>query len=155
MRKILLLICLSLCWYVFSGRHDLLFLTLGIISITTIYVFISQMKLYNTKIMPIKLNLKLFLYIIWLFKEIILSSYLVTKIVWTKKPSKHIKPTTIWLSFSNLNEITSSIYAHSITLTPGTVCLNITEDKIKVHLLNEKDLPELLQNKMIKSIMEL
>ncbi|AIL65340.1 putative monovalent cation/H+ antiporter subunit E [Rickettsiales bacterium Ac37b] len=155
MRKTLLFISLYLCWYILSGRYDLLFLLLGTISIILILVLIYRMKLYSTKTMPIKLSYKLFLYAIWLFKEIIISSCSVAKIVWTKQPEKYIRPTTIWLPFTNLNDIKSSIYAHSITLTPGTVCLNITPDKIKVHVLNEKNIPQLIENKMMQNIIEL
>lgn len=78
-------------------------------------------------------------YIIWLTKEILISGFSVTKIVWTKKttnllPAMELVPTKL------KKELSRVIYANSITLTPGTISVFLDQNKILVHSLSKDGL---------------
>jgi len=81
-----------------------------------------------------KFNLRTIWYIFWLIKEVILSSIQVIKIAY--RSNLAIIPTLDIVSSNQKSEIGTIIYANSITLTPGTVTLNMQDNKLLVHALD-------------------
>lgn len=73
-------------------------------------------------------------YGLWLIKEIFTSSCKVTKIIWKKSPSVTSK--LISLDIESLSECQIVMYANSITLTPGTVAVEIENGKLITHILD-------------------
>ncbi len=75
----------------------------------------------------------LFKFII-LIKDIIYSSFEVAKIIWFNKKFEPF----ITTKKIDSDELTSSLEANAITLTPGTICIDVSEDKkeITIHHLN-------------------
>ena len=53
-----------------------------------------------------------------------------------------------WLPASQRNEITRVIYADSITLTPGTLSIDLDDEWVEVHALNEGSLDALERGEM-------
>ncbi|RYE06361.1 MAG: hypothetical protein EOP33_04035 [Rickettsiaceae bacterium] len=75
-------------------------------------------------------------YLFWLIKEIISSSISVIKVIW----SRTIKEETSGLqqiSIVGLNDTKVVIYSNSITLTPGTIALEINDQILLVHALDK------------------
>ena len=60
-------------------------------------------------------------------------------------PGRTISPQIIQVPDNKKTDIGKVIYANSITLTPGTVTMEMTENKIKVHSLS-KESADNLQN---------
>ncbi len=73
-------------------------------------------------------------YIPWLLKEIIKSNVYVTKLV--LNPRLPIQPQTLTCSPSQKTNTGLAVHANSITLTPGTISVNISENEILVHALS-------------------
>lgn len=145
----ILLFCLF--WIIIAGIGGTkIFLFLSIISIIVSFLCAKYLNLLPKK------SYKIFnfvLYIFWLLKEIAQSSLYVTKLIWSIKPN--IKPTIVEIN-TNLNELGKIvIYANSITLTPGTLSIDIIDNKILVHSLTTKGLRDLLSGSMEKKLQNL
>lgn len=83
----------------------------------------------------IYLNYRSILYFLWLIKEIVVSSVDVVKIIWSKKPS--LDPVFEWIDSEQKNDTSLVIYANSITLTPGTVTVDVANDMLLVYALDQ------------------
>ncbi len=81
-------------------------------------------------------------YWIWLIKEILLSSWAVGKMILT--PRLKIHPRVARLPVGEMGEVLKATYANSITLTPGTLTLEVSPSEIEIHAL-QKDLLESLE----------
>ena len=53
-----------------------------------------------------------------------------------------------WIEVNNLSELGVSIYANSITLTPGTISVETKKNKILVHYLEQNGYKDLLSGRM-------
>lgn len=98
--------------------------------------------------MPTKI--KFILYFPWLLFEIWKSAFSVIKIIWQRKIS--IEPVFEWIDAEGLEEIGEIIYGNSITLTPGTVTLDINNNMLLVHALDKSSIADLQKGIMIKKI---
>ena len=125
------LIILLLTWLLFSGYFKAFFLISGLISSCIIVVMLRYQKIpvYNLSFRSIK-------YVLWLFYQMILSSWSVTKLVW--KRHLNIAPQIKKISHHQKSNYKIVILANSITLTPGTLTINEEEGCLYVHTLMEE-----------------
>ncbi|MCA8918499.1 MAG: Na+/H+ antiporter subunit E [Planctomycetes bacterium] len=73
-------------------------------------------------------------YLLWLLWQIIISNWDVAVRVW--KPKLDVDPSMIKTSYSLKSELAVAIFANSITLTPGTVTVDI-DSKNKEFLVHQ------------------
>lgn len=90
------------------------------------------------------------LYIFILIKEIFKSNFHVAKIVLS--PKLNISPTIVTITTNLKSNFDKTILANSITLTPGTLTLDMTEDKLIIHCLEEESIED-LQNSSFENIL--
>ncbi|SFD42562.1 Na+/H+ antiporter subunit E [Pseudoalteromonas denitrificans] len=128
-------------WLLNSGHYSLLILSLGFASIALILVIAHKMDVVDHESQPIYLSRKIFGYYIWLIKEIIKANITVVKHIWLGE--KSISPTLKAIKVSQKTDMGKVIYANSITLTPGTVAIDIVDNEITVHALLYKDIESL------------
>ena len=100
--------------------------------------------------MPTKISL--ILYFPWLFLEICKSAFSVIKIIWQRKIL--VEPIFEWIDAEGLEEIGEVVYSNSITLTPGTVTLDINNNMLLVHALDKSSIDDLKNGIMIKKILK-
>ncbi len=107
-------------------------------------------------IMPNNLNLnyKALFYFGWLTKEIIISSLSVIRIIWSSK-SLRLKPCFEWVDTIQEDVNGVAIYSNSITLTPGTIALDIQGKFILVHALTARSIEELKAGDMDRRVKEI
>ncbi|MCZ6483090.1 MAG: Na+/H+ antiporter subunit E [Alphaproteobacteria bacterium] len=72
-------------------------------------------------------------YLAWLAKEIILANLAVAKIILS--PSLPLSPLLFRVKTSQKTDVGRVMYANSITLTPGTISLEVEDDDIIVHAI--------------------
>ena len=132
---------LALFWLLNSGHNTSLMISLGVISSLFVLYLVHRMDVVDHESQPIHMTLKFPAYYAWLIKEIILSNYLVVKHIWLGNDS--ISPTLRVIKSSQKTDIGKVIYANSITLTPGTVTVDLQGDKLTVHALCRESLEEL------------
>ena len=71
-----------------------------------------------------------------LIKEIIVSNFHVAKIVLS--PQIAISPQIVIIKTKIKSDFHKTIFANSITLTPGTLTISMDRDKITVHCLKDE-----------------
>lgn len=79
-----------------------------------------------------------FSYLLWLIREVWYSAMTVAQIIWT--PKMPINPGFDEIRTLQTSEGLKVLYANSITLTPGTFTVDMTEDKLLVHSLVRQDI---------------
>lgn len=145
-----LFITLSAFWLLNSGHYSVLILSLGFFSIVFILVIAHKMDVVDQESQPVYLTRNIFGYYLWLIKEIIQANITVVKHIWLGKGS--ISPALEKITISQQTDIGKVIYANSITLTPGTVAIDITGDEIIVHALLRKDIDSLKTGEMDRRV---
>jgi len=128
-------------WLLNSGHYSLLILSLGFASIALVLVITYKMDVVDQESQPIYLSYKIFGYYMWLIKEIIKANITVVKHIWLGANS--ISPTLKTIKISQKTDMGKVIYANSITLTPGTVAIDLVDNEITVHALIYKDIESL------------
>lgn len=92
-------------------------------------------------------------YVVWLGKEIVEANIEVTKLI--LRPKLSIRPRMIRVRASQSTELGRVILANSITLTPGTVSVDMQGDRIWVHALSFEGAEEDLSGDMDRRVCKL
>ena len=154
MRHIIMLsLSLAAFWLASSGHYTALMLSLGVMSIALIVYIAHRMDVVDHEAQPLHLTLKMPAYYAWLIKQIFLSNLLVVKHIWLG--NKSISPVFATITASQKTEIGKVIYANSITLTPGTVTVNLEDDKFLVHALLRESIEDLESGDMDRRVTQL
>ncbi|MBU2677994.1 MAG: Na+/H+ antiporter subunit E, partial [Gammaproteobacteria bacterium] len=148
-----LFIPLVAAWLLWSGIYKPLLLGLGILSCAlTIYVK-QRMDYFETDLYALRFGRRLFGYWLWLAKEIVKSSLDVARIVLS--PSLPISPKVVKIEASCEHPVDQAILANSITLTPGTLALDVYKGEITVHALTQAGADELERGEMDRRVLAL
>ena len=153
LHTISLALALAAFWGLNSGHTSTLMLSLAGLSILFVLYMVRRMDVVDHESAPVHLSLKLPGYCVWLSKEIILANISVVKHIWLGNNS--ISPTMTMVDASQKTDIGKVIYANSITLTPGTVAVDLEGDQILVHALLQGSIDELKAGEMDRRISQL
>ncbi len=148
-----LFITLTIFWLLNSGHNTVLMTWLGFISIVFVLYVAHKMDVVDHESQPIHLSLKLPSYFLWLFKELVLSNVAVVKSIWLGNSS--ISPRLTTIKLSQKTDIGKVIYANSITITPGTVTVDLIGDRIMVHALFKENIDILKAGEMDRRVTQL
>lgn len=141
-----LFLVLAALWLGNSGLYNGLLLTLGLLSVWFSIWLSLRMGIIDDESQPLHLSGKLPGYYLWLAKKVIQSNIEVLVLIW-RGPAA-ISPCVATLPCDQQTEISKVIYANSITLTPGTVAMDLGEDTVLVHSLTTAGIEELQQGEM-------
>lgn len=129
-----LVLILSVFWMVNSGHFEPLLLGFGVVSVLGIGLIILRMEtidgMYES---PVILSVRLPGYLLWLLKEIIVSNLDVIRRIWQRTPD--ISPSVFTINASQKTDVCRVLYANSITMTPGTVTMDVNDGTFTVHAL--------------------
>lgn len=154
MRNIIgLVVLLALIWLLNSGHYEGLFYFFGASSVLLVALIARRMAIVDHETAPVHLTIRLASYYIWLFKAIVLANLDVIKRIW--QPGSNISPCSGWIETQQQSDMGKVIYANSITLTPGTVTLDISGDKLQIHSLTREGLEALRDGEMDRRVAEL
>lgn len=148
--SISLFLTLAAFWLLNSGHYTGLILILGLASIVLVLTISRKMDVVDHESQPIHLKPNIFGYYLWLIKEIIQANITVVKHIWLGKDS--ISPTLEKITISQQTDMGKVIYANSITLTPGTVAIDLAGDELIVHALLRKDIESLKAGEMDRRV---
>lgn len=123
-------------WLLWSGQYTPLLLSFGVASCLFVLLLSRTMNIADEEGAPILLGLRPFSYAPWLIKEIVVSNFDVARRV--LDPSLPIRPQMLKVKASQKGDLARVIFANSITLTPGTVSVDIQGDQITIHALSDK-----------------
>lgn len=136
-------------WILLSGHLQPLLLGLGLLSVVLTVYIVKRMKVIDHESYPLHLSAQLPAFISYLFREIVMSNIDVARRIFAAGP---VKPRLIEVPLQHQSDLARAIYANSITLTPGTVSLALTEDKIIVHALSKEGAEALATGEMSAKI---
>lgn len=138
---LLLLLVLSISWLFWSGIYKPLLISLGAFSCLLSGYLAHRMGFFRHHKALVRLLPRLPGYWLWLFKEIVVSSIDVAKLI--LKPSLPISPRVVVLKALPKTDVGQVILGNSITLSPGTVTLDVFEGEILVHCITNESAEEL------------
>jgi len=149
----MLTVMLIAAWLLWSGFFKPLLLGLGAFSVALVVYLSHRLRLFDTDVFALRFSLRLFQFWGWLFKEVILSSLEVSRLVLS--PKMPISPAVFEFKTRCSHPVDVVILGNSITLTPGTLTLNITDDKLIVHSLTRQGIKALEAGEMDRRIFRL
>ena len=120
-------------WLVLSGHFTTTLMIIGAVSSVGVVALASRMAVIDREGHPIYLFVRATWYWPWLIWQILKSGLDVSRIIVT--PSLPISPTLINVKSSQKTAVGIVTYANSITLTPGTVSVEVEDNEITVHAI--------------------
>tara|TARA_B000000532_G_scaffold113915_1_gene91575 strand:+ start:209 stop:688 length:480 start_codon:yes stop_codon:yes gene_type:complete len=147
-KALLLFVFYFVIWLLLSGHYDPLLLTLGVLSCITCLYVTWKAKFIDEEGLPLHLLIRLPIYTVWLFKEIIKANIDTAKIIILNNPD----PQNFRVKSSQKTEAGKVTYANSITLTPGTVTTVLDGDILEVHALSSDMADDVKSGAMDKKV---
>ncbi len=135
-------------WILLSGYWVPLIIALGIGSVLLCVVIARRLDVSDHEGHPVHLTLPGLTYFPWLIKEIVVSNIAVAKAILCGG----IRPQVLRVKASQSDELGQTVYANSITLTPGTVSLAVEDDYITVHAIMDDTAGGLWTGEMDKKV---
>ncbi len=121
-------------WLLLSGIYTAFLVAAGIGAALGVAALALRMRLIDREGHPIHLCARAFFgYWPWLAKEIVKSAWQVTRVI--LHPRLPIAPRLVRFRPSQASELGLVIHANSITLTPGTICIEANRGEFLVHAL--------------------
>ena len=147
-KALLLFVFYFVIWLLLSGHYDPLLLTLGVLSCITCLYVTWKANFIDEEGLPLHLLIRLPIYTLWLFKEIIKANIDTAKIIIINNPD----PQNFRVKSSQKTEAGKVTYANSITLTPGTVTTVLDGDILEVHALSSDMADDVKSGAMDKKV---
>ncbi len=122
---------LAVTWLLWSGHYTGLILALGAGSVALVVWLSARLGLLDEEGAPIHLALGLVTYLPWLLKEIVVANLDVARRI--IDPALPIQPQWVVTHGDQRTAIGLVLYANSITLTPGTVTVDVQGHALLVH----------------------
>ena len=120
-------------WLLLSGYFTALLISLGVLSLAVSVGIALRMDVVDHESHPVHLTWRIPTYWIWLLAQIIKSNFDVARtILGIGDPPT---PNVVTVQPSQRTELGQVIYANSITLTPGTISVELENGEITVHAL--------------------
>lgn len=145
---------LAILWLLLSGYYfNPLLLGLGGGSVILVLFYAHRMDVIDHEGHPIHLGWRAIGYWMWLMWEIVIANFQIARVILT--PKMPIKPHLIDVKASQASELGHVIYANSITLTPGTVTVDVEGGILHVHALTQESADGLMTGEMDRRVDEM
>ncbi len=140
-------------WLLLSGHYTPLLLGLGGVSTLLVVAISLRMDVVDHEGHPLHLGLRILWYWPWLMVQVLRANVDVARRVLS--PSLPISPRMFKVRATQRTDLGRVIYANSITLTPGTVSVELEGSVILVHALTAEaaeDLREGTMNRLVVGV---
>jgi multicomponent Na+:H+ antiporter subunit E len=148
-----LLLVLFAVWLLLSGIYTPLIIGFGIASCLLVAVIARRLDVIDHEGHPLHLGPQIITYWFWLFWEIVKANIDVAKCVFF--PKKYLSPSLFSTPISQKSDLGKVIYANSITLTPGTVTVDLDDENVLVHALTKEGADGVKTGDMDKRVTEM
>ena len=136
MRLIATAVVLALVWVLWSGHFEPLVVGFGVASVALTVFIAKRLRILDQEAQPMGVFLLRFpVFVGWLIGEIIQANLQVARIILS--PSLPIGSHLIKVPATQKTDLGKVIHANTITITPGTVSLDVRDDFILVHALDD------------------
>lgn len=149
-RRAIVFLILFGFWLIFSGHFDRFHISLGVICAGLVAFFSYDLLLPDLKSRNKLLKAWRFLhYIPWLVYQVLLANLHVVHLVFY--PSK-IRPQIVRFKTTLTSDLAKVTLGNSITLTPGTITMDVSDDEFYIHALSDKVAKDLLTGEMERRV---
>ena len=151
-------ISLMAFWVAMSGFLDAIHLAMGVVSVAGVMMLNHQLKKQRffeddmEDLSELRFG-KSFYYFFWLIYQILVSGFHVLFVI--MRPSMPIKPTMVTFKVDLPSSHAKVILGNSITLTPGTLTVDIEDDTFTVHALDSNSYAGIADDSMPKMVLSL
>jgi multicomponent Na+:H+ antiporter subunit E len=137
-------------WMLWSGHTEVLLLTLGVLSCVLVAVVSLRMGVVDDEGPRLGFVWRLARYAPWLLWQIVRANVDVARRI--LNPKLPIAPRLIRVRTQQRSALGRTVFANSITLTPGTVSVDLEGDHVVVHALTAEAASELLEGAMNRRV---
>jgi multicomponent Na+:H+ antiporter subunit E len=141
-----------IAWIIFNGRITMEILLFGAVISTVMFYFICKYMNYNPqKEKNFYRNILPFCgYLFLLIKEIIIANIAVFRLI--LNGNEVVEPIIVRIKPDLKSEFLRVVLANSITLTPGTITVSISEEELVVHCLDKSLAEGMEQSQFVKML---
>jgi multicomponent Na+:H+ antiporter subunit E len=134
-------------WLLFSGHYDMFHITLGVLCCGLVAHTSHDLLFANPRAGDMRVIVKrFFTYVPWLIYQIALSNLHVARLALS--PRMPIDPEIIMFKTKLESDISLVTFANSITLTPGTITVDVKDGVYYVHAVSKKTAEDLMTGEM-------
>lgn len=148
-----MLLLFFMAWIIFNGNFTLEIVLFGVVIALGMFAFICKFMDYSIqkelrfyKLVPVFIQ-----YVFLLVKEIVQANLSVFRMILSRR--EIVEPVIVRVHTNLKSETTRVILANSITLTPGTITVSMTDDDLLVHCL-DKSLAEGMEDSAFVKLLE-
>ena len=130
-----------------------LMLVFGLSSCILAALITSKLQVVDSSERPLLIFARMIGYIPWIAWEIVKSNIDVARRIW--QPQMPISPTIVTVKATQETALGLVIHANSITLTPGTLSIDVEPGEIEVHALSAESVADLHNGEMDRRVRKL
>lgn len=151
-------ISLMAFWIAMSGFLDAVHLAMGVVSVVGVMLLNHQLKKQRffeddmEDLSELRFG-RAFFYFFWLIYQILIAGFHVLFVI--IRPSMPIKPTLVTFKVDLPSSHAKVILGNSITLTPGTLTVDIEGDTFTVHALDHNSYTGIEDDSMPRQVLSL
>ena len=119
-------------------------------SLALVFYLSQRMDAVDHESHPIELGPRPPAYLVWLIKEIIVSNLHVARVILDRDLPIH--PRLVRVHTTQQTDLGLVVHANSITITPGTVSLDVRDGTILVHALTDTTAEGVLSGEMDRKV---
>lgn len=150
MKSIPILALLGVLWLLLSGHITPLLIVLGAASTLLVVWFLRRMDRADGAPMQLRASFGLFSYLVWLLWDVVKANIDLAWRIWA--PTLPVRPVWARLDTQVETPLEKTLYANSITLTPGTLTTDVRDDHFLIHALSQAGIDELREGEMERRI---
>lgn len=150
LRAIYLTVTLLAAWLLLSGHYEPLIIAFAVVSCVGVVLVALRLQIVDPEGHPFHWLARAPVYWVWLMWEIVKANIDVAKRI--VHPDLPISPTVFTVTPSQKSDLGRVTYANSITLTPGTVTLEVFKDRLEVHALSAEAAEDLKRGAMDRKV---
>ncbi len=143
-------VLLVAAWLLWSGLYKPLLLGLGAASCVLSLYLVRRMDFFDKDTFAFRYDFRLLRYWGWIGREIVSSSLEVAREVLRREMD--LKPKVVTIDATELDRVDQAVLGNSITLTPGTLTLDVHEGRLLVHALTPEGAAALKEGEMLRRV---
>jgi len=149
-RILILAVLLIAAWVLWSGYLKPLLLGLGALSCLLTVWIVRRMGYFDDENFAFHYDWRLIGFWAWLGREVVVSSIEVARVVLRRRLV--VEPKVVNIDGSGLGPVDLALLGNSITLTPGTLTLDVHEGRLLVHALTAEGAAALERGEMQRRV---
>ena len=123
-------------WLLWSGHYAALPVAFGAASVILTVTLSHRLKVLDREGFPVSVFIRTIAFVPWLLYQVLRANLIVVKMI--VSPRLKLAPQIVSVISTQRTEVGKAIHANAITLTPGTISLDVRGQRILVHALDQK-----------------